>query len=84
LGTIIEDDLCLSPIRGLSDLERREDGLEECRCEGWSESEELEAAEDEADIVGETLRRTSENPWFVVVTELGSGYGLVAMVDVDC
>lgn len=68
-------ELCLSPMRGLSTLERRDDGL---ACEGCSDSEPLEALDDELDMVGDKLGRLSNEYMSVVVW--GSGYGLVAMV----
>jgi hypothetical protein len=58
---MIEDDLCLSPILGRSDLERREVGLEEeCRGSACSDSDELEAIDEELDIVGDMLGRSTE------------------------
>ena len=48
---------CLSPILGLSVLERREDGLD---WEGCSDSEPLEALDDELDMVCDKLGRLSE------------------------
>lgn len=58
-------------MRGLSDLERRDDGLDERRFGGCSDSEELEATEEELDIVGDMPGRMSENSSFVFVTEMG-------------
>ena len=58
LGTMMEEDRCRSPILGRSALDRREDGLEECSVEGWSDSEELEFKdEEELDIVEDRLGR---------------------------
>jgi hypothetical protein len=58
---MIEDDLCLSPILGRSDPERREIGLEEeCLGSACSDSEELEAIDEELDMVGDMLGRTAE------------------------
>jgi len=76
----MDDDLCLSPMRGLSVLERRDDGLDARTCEGCSDSEELEAMEEELDIAGDMLWRMSEASPFVASMEMGSGYGFVAMV----
>ena len=50
-------ELCLSPRRGLSILERREDGLD---WEGCSDSEPLEALDEELDMVGDKLGRLSD------------------------
>jgi hypothetical protein len=71
LGTIIDDDLCRSPIGGLSDLERLEVGLEVCACAGCSDSEELEAMDDELDMAGDMLERLSIES--TLETEIGSG-----------
>ena len=71
----MDEDRCLSPIRGLSALERRDEGLEG----GCSDSEELEATDEELDMVGDRVGRTCEEHMFALV-ELGSGYGFVAIV----
>lgn len=57
LGTMIVAEVFLFPMRGLSALERREDGLD---WEGCSDSEPLEALDDELDMVCDKLGRLSE------------------------
>ena len=51
---MIEADLCLSPILGLSALDLREDGLGAVGC---SDSEELDAIEEELDMEGDIVGR---------------------------
>lgn len=68
MGTMIEFDLCRSAILGRSALERRDVGREECTGGGCSDSDELEAIDDELDIVGEMLGRVTNESIFVVVS----------------
>jgi hypothetical protein len=51
----MEEDLCLSDIRGRSDLDFRDTGLGCC-----SDSEELDAIEEELEDTGDRLRRGSD------------------------
>ncbi len=63
-------ELCRSPTHGLSALERREEGLD---WEGCSDSEPLEALDDELEVVGDRLGRLSDEYIFVLLLEVGSG-----------
>lgn len=69
----MDDDLCLSPIRGLSALERLDAGLEVCACGGCSDSEELEAMDEALDAGADMLGRLSNESIIVLVTAIGSG-----------
>ena len=72
----MDDDLFLSPIRGLSSLDRRDVGREFGGC---SDSEELDDIDEALDIVGDRLGRTSSSK-FVVSIDIGSGNGFVAIL----
>lgn len=71
------DDLCRSDIRGLS----ARDFLDPGRCDGWSDSEKLDAMEDALDRVGDRVGRSiSMSASDVVIINSGSGYTAVAVV----
>lgn len=72
LGTMMEDDLCLSLILGRSALDFREIGLEDVCC---SDSEPLDAVEEALEVVGDRLGRSR-----VLYDVLGSGNAAVACV----
>ena len=75
---MIDEDRCLSDILGRSALVFRDGGLVGC----CSDSEELEATEDELEMVGERLGRVSWSRC-VVPMDRGSGYAAVAVVGDD-
>jgi len=72
---MMEEDLCRSPIRGLSDLERLEGGRDVCGGGAGSDSDEDEEEDDEA-LDNSAGERPGLGAWgsaLDVIIELGSG-----------
>jgi len=77
LGTMIEFDRCLSPIRGLSMRERREAGRGDVGCRVSDSEDEDEALEMEGDIEGRVGTSTERDAFI----EAGRGNEAVPMRD---